>query len=62
MLERDIIHQSGDFWVCREHNKYTVMRDKLTHSITDSSYAKTPEGLSVAIVRCNYLAANSTSN
>ena len=54
--ESDIIHENGDFWVLRERDRYTVLRNGLTHSESDSAYEKTDDGLSIAVARCNYLA------
>jgi hypothetical protein len=56
MTEADIMHAAGLFWVCRERNAYTVYRSGLCASGSDSTYAKTPDGLSIAIGRCNWLA------
>jgi hypothetical protein len=59
MNEADIMHESGQFWVCRERNAYTVYvpyRGGSMASESDSSYAKTTDGLSIAIARCNWLA------
>ena len=54
--ESDIMHGSGIYWVCRERGAYTVYKTGVTHSKPDSSYAKNPDGLSIAIARCYYLA------
>ena len=56
MRERDIVHESGNYWVASERGSFTVYQTKLTHSVSDSSYAKTEDGKSLAIARCNYLA------
>jgi hypothetical protein len=56
MTESDIMHEAGSYWVCRERASYTVYRNGMTHSTSDSSYAKSDDGLSLAIARCNYLA------
>jgi hypothetical protein len=56
MKERDIKHENGRFWVGDTRNSYTVYRGGPTHSTPDSSYARTPDGLSIAIARCDYLA------
>jgi len=56
MRESDIMHESGGFWVSRERSAFTVYRIGLTHSTSDSSYARTDDGLSLAIARCDYLA------
>lgn len=54
--EKDIVHENGDFWVCAHNTAYTVYRCGITHSTPDSSYDKTPDGLSIAVARCDYLA------
>jgi len=54
--ESDIIHENGDFWVLRGRNNYTVFRTGPTVSESDSAYAKTSDGLSIAVARCDYLA------
>ncbi len=56
MTEKDIMHEAGSYWVGRERDSYTVYKIGATHSISDSAYAKTPDGLSIAVARCNYLA------
>ena len=57
--ESDIMHESGRFWVCREKDCYAVFRSGSTHSVSDSAYHKSPDGLSLAIARCDYLASRS---
>lgn len=54
--ETDIMHENGNYWVLRERTCYTVFKAGITHSVSDSAYAKTADGLSIAIARCNYLA------
>lgn len=54
--ESDIMHENGDFWVLRERKTYVVCRNVGTHSVTDSAYDRNPDGLSIAIARCDYLA------
>lgn len=58
MTEADIAHEVGDFWVARDrrHRQYVVYRTGITHSIADSAYALTEDGLSIAKARCDYLA------
>lgn len=56
LTERDIKHEAGTYWVADERDAYTVYRNGVTYSTSDSSYAHTPDGLSIAIARCNYLA------
>lgn len=51
------MHENGKFWVGRERNAYVVYRPyQAVASITDSAYPKTPDGLSIAVARCDYLA------
>ncbi len=56
MTEKDIMHEAGSYWVGRERTCYTVFKTGATHSVSDSAYAKTPDGLSIAMARCDYLA------
>lgn len=56
MRESDIVHENGDYWVGKEPTAYTVYKSGVTHSVSDSSYAKDADGLSIAIARCDYLA------
>lgn len=54
--EADIMHENGNYWVLRDRKAYVVMRNVGTHSVSDSAYEKSPDGLSIAVCRCNYLA------
>ena len=55
--ENQIRHENGNYWVCEDKGEaYTVYKAGITHSKADSSYPHTPDGLSIAIARCNYLA------
>lgn len=54
--ETDIVHENGDYWVLKEKTSYTVYKNGITHAVSDSSYHKTDDGLSIAVARCNYLA------
>ena len=54
--ESDIKHENGVCWVLDDKKSYIVLRVGLTHSTSDSAYPRTPDGLSIAIARCNYLA------
>jgi hypothetical protein len=54
--EKDIKHEQGDFWVLDTGKGYAVMKTGTTHSTSDSEYAHSADGLSIAIARCNYLA------
>lgn len=56
MKEEDIVHENGPFWVLRQKDRYTVFRSGITHSTSDSSYARDEDGLSIAKARCDYLA------
>lgn len=49
MKESDIMFESGDYWVGREKNCYTVFKNNITHAVNDSSYSKDVNGLSIAI-------------
>lgn len=60
--ESAIVHENGRFWVLRERSAYTVYRNAGTHSVSDSSYAKTADGLSLAIARCAYLREREQAN
>lgn len=57
MRESDIMHERGAYWVLRDRAAYLVMRNGVTHATSDSAYARDPDGLSLAIARCNYLAS-----
>lgn len=58
MKEDDIVYEVGRFWVYRDIKCacYTVYRAGITHSTSDSSYAFTEDGLSLAKARVDYLA------
>ena len=56
MRESDIVYENGDYWVAKERSAYTVYKSRLTHSVSDSSYQRDADGLSLAIARCDYLA------
>ena len=53
--ESDIKHETGAHWVLDDKKCYMVLRVGVTHSTSDSAYPRTPDGLSIAIARCNYL-------
>lgn len=55
-MEENIILENGDYWVYRENKAYVVYKTGLTHSTSDSAFALTENGKSIAIARCNYLA------
>lgn len=52
--EADIVHECGDFWVLADRKAYRVMQNRVTHSIEDSAYPRTADGLSIAKARANY--------
>lgn len=54
--DRIIKHENGNYWVWDAGEAYQVMANGLTHATADSAYPRTTDGLSIAIVRCNYLA------
>lgn len=58
MKEADTVYESGRVWVCRDKlaDSYVVSVSGVTHSVTDSAYARTADGLSLAIARADYLA------
>lgn len=56
MKESDIMHENGRLWVGRSTGGYTVYVSGLTHSVADSTYARTDDGLSIAKARADYLA------
>lgn len=59
MRERDIMHEAGAYWVLAGRGHYSVMSSGVTHSESESSYAMTPDGLSIAKARTDYLHAKS---
>ena len=60
MREQDIMHETpcGNYWVGRDTRQgaYIVYKVGATHSTSDSGYDLTPDGLSIAIYRADYLA------
>jgi len=56
--EENIVHENGCAWVLRDAKGkcYTVFLIGVTCSTSDSSYALTEDGLSIAVCRANYLA------
>ena len=56
--EQDIVHENGSLWVLRDQSRscYTVLVSGVTHSKSDSAYALTADGLSIAKARADYLA------
>ena len=53
--EIDILFQQNNFWVLKKNNAYYVMRDGVTHAVSDSAYSQDEDGLSLAVARCKYL-------
>lgn len=60
MTEKQIVYQSGAFWVADRDARFTVYRDGLTHAVADSAYPRTSDGLSLARARVDYLARRQT--
>lgn len=56
MTEKDIMHENGAYWVGKDQHGYIVYKNGVTHSTADSAYNRTPDGLSLAMARCDYLA------
>lgn len=58
MRESDIVFEKGNYWIGRDRkvSTYIVFKIGPTYSTSDSAYALTPDGLSIAIARCDYLA------
>lgn len=57
--EKDIMHENGNYWVCRDAKQeiYIVFKNGVTHATSDSCYPLSVDGLSLAIARCDYLAS-----
>ena len=53
---KGIVHENGRHWVLDSPAAYVVMTAGITHSASDSAYTRDPDGLSIAVARCNYLA------
>ena len=53
--EKRILYEVGRFWVYDTGTRYVVYKSGPTVSLSDSAYAHSPDGLSIAIARCNYL-------
>lgn len=54
--EKDIVHENGRAWVLKRRDCYAVMLSGITHSVSDSSYEPTDDGLGIAKARADYLA------
>jgi hypothetical protein len=61
MTESDIMHENGPYWVGAARGAYVVYKSGATHSTSDSAYAKTADGLTIAIARADYLARRAAS-
>jgi hypothetical protein len=61
--EKDILHESGEYWVLRESskNRLHVLKTGLTHSVTLCQFADNSDGLSCAVAYCDYLAKREES-
>ena len=59
MKESQIVFDSGPVWVWKGPESYTVFKVGPVYSNPDSSYALTPDGLSIAIARAQYLTKKS---
>jgi hypothetical protein len=59
-MSEEIIDQRGDAWIADSDGQYTVVRLERgsTHGTADSSYPRTPVGLSIARARLQYLTRN----
>ena len=64
MRESVIKYQAGPFWVMddRQYDCYTVFKDGPVVAVSDSSYPRTDDGLSLAKARVDYLAKRSDSS
>lgn len=60
MKESPIVFDTGLFWVWKDSESYTVHKNGPMYSTHDSSYAPTPDGLSLAIARAEYLTKKAT--
>lgn len=58
MRESDMLMDRNGFYVMRQRSAYVVFRPSPSgmYAISDSAYALTDDGLSIAKARCDYLA------
>ncbi len=64
MTEDDIIHEAGDYWVCkttknwfgRSEPTYSVYKNGITHASPVASFEQSEEGLSLSTAYCDYKA------
>lgn len=54
------MHEVGRYWVCRERDRYTVCRNLVSCAETVQSFARSEDGLSLAIAYSDYLAGRET--
>jgi hypothetical protein len=54
--EGTILYQRGAFWVSEDDDRFTVWREGMQVAFSDSAYAHTDDGLSLARVRVDDLA------
>lgn len=52
--EKDIVHQSGDYWVLKHKKGHTVYMDKMMTAEAVATFDVGPDGFSKAIAYCNY--------
>lgn len=60
MKESDILFESGEYFVLKNGKSVSVNKNLLTHSLQDSVYSNDPDGISIAICRCKYLAKSAS--
>ena len=53
--ESDIVYENGDNWVYKAKDCYHVMKGGFTHSVGDSAFTLSEDGLSIAKARCDYI-------
>lgn len=64
MTEDDIVHENGNYWVCKTkknwfgspENTYSVYKNGITHATPVASFEQNEEGLSLAKAYCDYKA------
>lgn len=53
---KNVVYEGNNkYWVLKTNNSYSVMVNVGTHSVNESDYELSDDGLSIAIARCNYL-------
>ncbi len=55
MRESDIKFEIGRYWVCDSKKHYSVMETGNVVSTGNEQYARTEDGLAIAIARAKYL-------